>query len=205
MRKDKVEIIDKSCGLSIIPDIDRSGDKCPHYHSTDCITYSKHLDYLNNGNISQTEVNELIDTELKDIDYRLDNLENINDNVKFISYSDYLIKTTLLSNLLSSKIDLYESNEPISPKYIEFYSNSKLDNVYRVNTTFTMNAYNKDGDEILSKEFGFINKVKKIYLFDYLTGGNEYDDIVKISIIANSPVRISENINVNIKFYYNKN
>lgn len=204
MKHKKIENIVKGCGLSVSPTIDENDATCKHYHKTDCIIQDAKLENMNLENVSLTEVTKKIDKELGDLKEKLQNVDESIEENKYISYGFTTIKSTLLNTLMTSQIELLNSEENILPKYLEIKSLFDLDNIIDINAGFEMLAYNNSDELVYSVDLGDFDKIKKLYVFKNIDIPNQWDDVKKIVVRPKDNLMLQDNTTIEIKLYYNK-
>ena len=202
MDKKRVTEIVKTCGLSIIPEVDLTNSGCNHFHNTECIIENNELEYLNVVNVSQKEVNKRIDENLKTLDFELKQIEDIKDK-NIVSYDTYKLHTTLLTRLLNNGTTIIEGSQNIVVKYLEIKSTNSFSEPLVISTELVLKAYNKNNELVYSTDVSKIDKIKKVNIFKTIDIPNQWDDVVKVNIEPKFGLSVSNELNLEIKLYYN--
>lgn len=198
----KITEIVKTCGLSVIPEVDLTDGGCSHFHNTECIMEINELPYLNLVNISQDIINLKIDNALHSLDFELTQIKDIKEK-NLVSYDTYEIHATLLSRLLSSETVILEGSNLIIPKYLEIKSTNSFSNALDITSELVLEAFNKDGLSVYSIDVAKFTKIKKMLILKTLDIPNQWDDVVKVVIKPKSGLVVPSELNLEIKLYYN--
>lgn len=201
MKDNKIEII-KSCGLSVIPEVDLTPPECSHYHPTTCIIEDTELEFTGISGGSQKEINIEFDKILKEQDNVIEQVYTQLDTNKYIPYQHTVMHTAPINTLLGGVIELINTEDSVIPKYIEIYSNSESSTVETPNSTIRMRLYNSMGDLVETVEIAKVIKVKSLYVFKAIDLGNLWDDITRVTINGNTGEVLSD-LSVDVKLYYN--
>ena len=202
MDNNRVTEIVKTCGLSVIPEVDLSTSGCNHFHNSECIIENNELPYLNITKVSQKEINEAIDDRLKTLDFELKQIEEIKDK-NIVSYDTYKLHTTLLTRLLNNGTTIIEGSQNIVVKYLEIKSTNSFSEPLVISTELVLKAYNKNNELVYSTDVSKIDKIKKVNIFKTIDIPNQWDDVTKVVLQSKYGMVTSKELNLSIKLYYN--
>ena len=199
---DKIKELEKTCGLSIIPQVDLTEPKCSHFHSTECIIEDSELPYLNLLKATQKEINLKVDDNIGDFRNELDILNDFNSK-NVIRYDSFKLKTTLLTKLFTNPVVIIDNESNVIPKYIEVKSIGSFQNVLTIGSDLELVAFNKENEMVYSVDVAIISKIKRLEIYKNIDIPNQWDDVTKIVLQSKYGMVVHSELNLSIKLYYN--
>ena len=94
-------------------------------------------------------------------------------------------------------------SENIVVKYLEIKSTNSFSEPLVISTELVLKAYNKNNELVYSTDVSKIDKIKKVNIFKTIDIPNQWDDVVKVTIEPKLGLSASNELNLEIKLYYN--
>lgn len=197
----EVGLIDKSCGLSVTPEVDLTDAECSHYHSTNCIIHNGELESLGKGNATQYEVNEKFDDDILDIRNDIGTLKEYNATHNVLTYEKYTIVNTTLKEVMLNGVDVARGHD-LEPIKVEIKNVNKLPEVVDTRIDIKLNGYN-DSDRNYIIHLVMLNKLRSFVLRAPLYVPADFRITNLIRLEPSSPSAIDIDMDLEIKLFYN--